>query len=148
MHGHHWPDAHHALLSKLKGDGLSASLIADRLNAEFKTDYTRNAVIGRSHRQGLAHTVRYKAPAIRKERQPKYARVRLPSGELMPLAPEHVESPQPYEFLGITFAQINDSHCRYPRGNPVVYCGQRKMGGSSYCAACHALCYDGRRRAA
>ena len=52
------------------------------------------------------------------------------------------EGPRPEHFLGVTFENLTDDQCRYPRGdNPFLFCGQPKMQESSYCAKCHALCW-------
>lgn len=49
----------------------------------------------------------------------------------------------PYQFLGITFADLQDGHCRYPQGEGrnILYCGQPQMTESPYCSVCHKICY-------
>lgn len=65
-----WNDDRIAVLKKLWAEGLSAQVIADRLNCGF----TRNAVIGKAHRLGLAE--RAKNPMVRKKRSPNGAQKR------------------------------------------------------------------------
>ena len=48
------------------------------------------------------------------------------------------------DFRGIPFLSLKHDHCRYPQGGddgaPILFCGQPKAEGSSYCAACRARC--------
>ena len=153
-----WTDARVELLKVYHAQNISYSQIARKINDETGASLTKGACIGRAHRMGLAKAAprepgfrpggECKPRKSRKSHAPKeqYVRVKLATGELAPLMPERVESPMPLEFRGIPFANLGKTHCRYPRGEPIVYCGQRKMEGSSYCPACHALCYT--RRAA
>lgn len=50
-----WTRADGALdmLSEMWAEGLSCSVIAARINAKYKTTFTRNAIIGKAHRLGL-----------------------------------------------------------------------------------------------
>jgi hypothetical protein len=48
-----WTPEQDDLLRKLHADGLSMSQIAAEMGLRLKTNYSRNAVIGRATRQGL-----------------------------------------------------------------------------------------------
>jgi len=54
------------------------------------------------------------------------------------------ELPQPAEFLGVTFADLADEHCRFPRGEgaSIVFCGQPRLAGKPYCGFCCSLAYN------
>jgi hypothetical protein len=74
--------------------------------------------------------------------RPKLSKVPLPGSAL---ADELDAETPPPSFLGIPFMELEDHHCRYPRGdNPILFCGQPKMADSSYCPECHARCWTPR----
>jgi GcrA cell cycle regulator len=58
MQSTNWTPAHCAALRENFAKGLSYRQIARVLNATFKTAYTRNAVLGRAKRMGLAESDR------------------------------------------------------------------------------------------
>jgi hypothetical protein len=53
-----WAPAHSKALCEYYAKGMSFAAIAETINAKFKTSYTRNAVLGRATRMGLAGTSR------------------------------------------------------------------------------------------
>lgn len=53
MRGSFWDDEHVALLTQLWSEGLSAAKVAEAINRQFGTDYSRNAVVGKLDRLGL-----------------------------------------------------------------------------------------------
>ncbi len=48
-----WPQDHTERMTALWNEGLSGAQVAHALNLEFRTSYSRSAVIGRIHRMGL-----------------------------------------------------------------------------------------------
>ncbi len=127
-----WTDERVEQLKSLWTEGLSASQIARVLG-----DVTRNAVIGKVHRLGLAGRA---APA-------RTDRPRLPSApraavrHAMPLPPVVVEE-DPITLDDGSFATvltINDRMCRWPIGDPSEnefhFCGHSPKPGSPYCEA-------------
>ena len=121
----------------LKGpDELSLTEIAEQLNREFKTEFTRNSVIGRCHRLELA-----RRPAVfnvhhskkRAEKMiPINRRVRVDA----PIVPEMpaVEDTS----AGITILQLRSTTCRWPLGAvedrpPYLYCGKPTAIDCPYC---------------
>jgi GcrA cell cycle regulator len=79
-------------------------------------DVTRGAIAGKAHRLGL--------PPRREPKTPK----RPP--------------PRP-DFIGIGFFETTAKTCMYPEGDGagMLFCGQPRQDGSSYCAAHHQLCW-------
>jgi GcrA cell cycle regulator len=127
-----WTAEQDDALTKLHSLGLSGAQAAWAINQEFRTTYSRSAIIGRSHRLGLTQ------PAIVKRIQKKAA--------------AKVDKPQPPKPIKIFVAEafvaraadvvprhlplldLKPDDCRYPYGNgPFSFCGHGKTPGSSYC---------------
>ena len=126
-----WTDERVDQLKSLWTEGLSASQIARALGG-----VTRNAVIGKVHRLGLAG----RASPTRIERP------RLPSAPRLngrPHTPEPVvveEDPIVMEDGSFaTVLTINNAMCRWPIGDPSEnafhFCGHKPKNGSPYCEA-------------
>jgi GcrA cell cycle regulator len=121
-------------LHALSGEAeLSMAAIADRLNFEFETDLTRNAIIGRSRRLGLPAR-----PSSRRSemRQPK---VRM------------IEVPRVDRYEGLTIYQLEAGVCRWPLGEmmdrpPFVYCGKDAEIGVPYCPDHYAVSHHAARK--
>ncbi|MCB1473576.1 MAG: GcrA cell cycle regulator [Rhodobiaceae bacterium] len=144
-----WTDERVELLKKLWADGLSASQIAGELGG-----VTRNAVIGKVHRLGLAGRAKSTRSATPRPRaKPRAAKPtpRLPqfSGnaalrmdtEELP-APVAVVRPLLEEIVipvenRATILEINEHRCKWPVGDPTspdfYFCGQHSGAGSPYC---------------
>jgi len=149
-----WNDERVELLKKLWSEGLSASQIAGRLG-----NITRNAVIGKVHRLGLAgrattsrmksHRPRPRAAAPNTQLAAKRnarPRFNVPAGS--PFRPQFLadgEAPYqpPIEEIVIpvgerkTVLDLLENHCRWPIGDPQLadfhFCGHTKVPGSPYC---------------
>jgi GcrA cell cycle regulator len=127
-----WTDERVEQLKNLWTEGLSASQIARALGG-----VTRNAVIGKVHRLGLAGRA---TPA-------RVDRPRLPSAPRVTMRAHHVPEPPVVEEEPITLDDgshatvltINDRMCRWPIGDPSEnefhFCGRKPKGGSPYCEA-------------
>jgi GcrA cell cycle regulator len=148
-----WTDDRVEILKKLWSEGLSASQIAMRLGT-----VTRNAVIGKVHRLGLAGratTTRVKpvraparvVPGNTKRPQARTRAVPVPVStapeavfepvyEPLPAEREEVYIP-PHERKGVL--ELLESHCRWPIGDPQMhdfhFCGHPKVPGLPYCEA-------------
>lgn len=138
-------------LRALWAEGFSAKQIAQRMG-----NVTRNAVIGKLHRMGLANgdrqTRRY--PTSTKSRgrgehkggkgnfNTELRRLRMPRQPESPLPPE---PPRPAKLFQLV--NMEDDQCRFFYGDPREpdsgYCGCAKMPGSSYCAGHHRKVYTG-----
>ncbi|HTK78816.1 MAG TPA: GcrA family cell cycle regulator [Rhizomicrobium sp.] len=127
-----WTDERVDQLKSLWTEGLSASQIARVLGEGI----TRNAVIGKVHRLGLAG----RAVVSRSEHRP-----RLPSAPRMPRVhlPElPVVEEEPVTLEDGSFVNvmtISDRMCRWPIGDPSAdefhFCGRKPKAGSPYCEA-------------
>lgn len=133
-----WTESRTTLAKKLWGEGYSATQIAKELG-----DVTRNAVIGKIHRLGLARQngVQQANPYIeRRAVERRRAMLRAPF-KARP-APK-IDEPLP-PILGASLYQLNDMTCRYPIGDPqepgFSFCGRTCYGGP-YCAGHARLCY-------
>jgi GcrA cell cycle regulator len=147
-----WTDERVESLKKLWQEGLSASQIAGRIGG-----VTRNAVIGKVHRLGLAGratTSRMKShrprrtPAAQKIRPQRPNQQRFGAPNASPLrdlyrAEGEVGYIAPVEELVIPLAErkyiqtLTESCCRWPIGDPQLadfhFCGKKKVAGLPYC---------------
>jgi GcrA cell cycle regulator len=145
-----WNDERVDALKKLWADGLSASQIAGRLGG-----VTRNAVIGKVHRLGLAGratTSRMKShrlPRVRTAQSVKRSLMRSRSVGIAnsPLKSLYLADSEPYvppaEELVIPLNErkyiqtLTESCCRWPIGDPQQpefhFCGRKKIPGLPYC---------------
>ena len=159
-----WTDERVEQLSKLWLEGRSASQIA----AELGMNVTRNAVIGKVHRLGLAGRAKIAAPAsptasrtkarmaVRIEQDesetvdPIDTAVPTPS---IPLVPDVTPVAQPISDVVIPFSErvtimdLRESSCRWPMGDPTNsefrFCGARTGAGSGpYCVAHSRLAFQ------
>jgi GcrA cell cycle regulator len=124
-----WTDERVEQLKGLWNEGLSASQIARALGG-----ITRNAVIGKVHRLGLAGRA---APA-RAERPRAQRRSSIHAA---PPLPEVIEE-DPIKLDDGNFATvltITDRMCHWPIGDPSEtefhFCGRKPRNGSPYCEA-------------
>jgi GcrA cell cycle regulator len=165
-----WTDERVELLTKLWADGLSASQIAAKLG-----EVTRNAVIGKVHRLGLAG--RATTSRIRSARprtnvalfpsRSSQVQYRTFGNMALKVAPDPLErksaSVIPLRALPelepapegvITLIDLKESMCHWPIGDPMEegfhFCGRRKSFGIPYCEHHAAIAYNpaARRRRA
>lgn len=145
-----WNDERVEQLKKLWAEGLSASQIAGRLGG-----VSRNAVIGKVHRLGLAGratTSRMKshrprpramaAAAAKRIAKTRFATVGNPA-----LRALYTPDAEPFfaqgEELDIPLAErksiqtLTECSCRWPIGDPQLpdfhFCGKQKVSGLPYC---------------
>lgn len=145
-----WTDERIEMLKGGCADKMPMADIADRINRNTGSGFSRNAIIGKADRMGL-HKNRPKPapkPKPRAERKFVFVAPPLQSNMRPDLVRAIVRRPPPGPFLGIALLDLKPEHCRYPRGGdepgePILFCGQPKKKGSSYCAACHARCNTG-----
>jgi GcrA cell cycle regulator len=141
-----WTDERVALLRKLWAEGLSASQIAKQLGG-----VTRNAVIGKVHRLGLAGRATPSRPAKRPVRTarprvigPSAPRMRMPSNVPTVVIP-HLEPLKLDDGKAANVLTLNESMCKFPIGDPTdadfAFCG-RGVSGGPYCADHARLAYQ------
>ena len=132
MNAMNWSDDRVEQLKSLWTEGLSASQIARALGG-----VTRNAVIGKVHRLGLAG----RASPSRAERPRVSMSPKVPSlRSHTPPAPVVEEDPLTLADGNFaTVLTISDRMCRWPIGDPSAsefhFCGHSPKSGSPYCEA-------------
>lgn len=140
-----WTDERVELLGKLWGEGLSASQIAAVLGGGV----TRNAVIGKVHRLGLAGRPRAGQAEMARNPKPRPVPAPPPTADrdrplVRPSAAVPPTLPQPrIEEVAIpvsdrvSIMELRDSMCRWPIGDPSSpdfgFCGGRAQTGLPYC---------------
>ena len=143
-----WTDDRVEILKKLWAEGLSASQIARELG-----DVTRNAVIGKVHRLGLAGRASPTKPKrrLRNREHIDYAESSYPGSSrsrlndnIKPLVmpePAVTSDGEPINILS-----LNEKVCKWPIGEPgdddFRFCGNRKESGSPYCAEHTRVAYQ------
>ncbi len=165
-----WTDERVELLKKFWADGLSASQIAAKLG-----EVTRNAVIGKVHRLGLAgrattSRIRSARPrtnvALFPSRSPQ-VQYRAFGNTALKVSPEPQERKsaaviplralpdlEPAPAGNVTLIDLKESMCHWPIGDPMEegfhFCGRRKSSGIPYCEHHAAIAYNpaARRRRA
>ena len=126
-----WTDERVEQLKSLWTEGLSASQIARALGG-----VTRNAVIGKVHRLGLAG----RATPTRSDRPRLPSAPKVMTRTYMPPPPVVEEEPVTFDDGNhVTVLTINDRMCRWPIGDPSEndfhFCGRKPKSGSPYCEA-------------
>lgn len=141
-----WNEERVTLLRKLWAEGLSASQIAKQLGG-----VTRNAVIGKVHRLGLAGRATPSRPAKRPVRQarprvigPSAPRMRPPS-HLPTVVIPHLEPLRLDDGRAASVLTLSDNMCKYPIGDPTdadfAFCGRGSANGP-YCHDHARLAYQ------
>jgi GcrA cell cycle regulator len=155
-----WTDERVQMLSKLWLEGRSASQIA----TELGMGVTRNAVIGKVHRLGLAGRPKAAVPTAAPARkavkpaarahEPVFAEPVFESAPPLPVTLKPIVSaPALADFEApvceqVTIMELRESSCRWPMGDPTSadfrYCGARTPVGSCgpYCSAHARLAFQ------
>jgi GcrA cell cycle regulator len=144
-----WTSERIERLKTLWADGRSASAIATELGR-----VTRNAVIGKVHRLGLAGRPKRsdRRQTLGRSTTARRPRRRLPlaSNHPRPVTPDKAASALaglgPAPQIPITIATLTADTCRWPEGDPKTpgfhFCGRRKSSPSgSYCEPHAAIAY-------
>ena len=129
-----WTDEKVAVLRQYWGSGKSASEIAEIIGG-----MSRNAVIGKAHRLGLAGR-----PSPIKERRAKPKPAVLTSSGPAPASTQAAPRPPVDNVVelqpggGATILSLTERMCRWPHGDPKKpgfrFCGKPSADGTSYCA--------------
>lgn len=149
-----WASEHCDALRQYLARGMSYSEIAEAINAQFGTGYSRNAAIGRARRMGLSgpdqsdglkrsprhwpwrpsgasvsrlheSRERYVPDFIRPI--PVFEHVAMPKLRCVEIMPRHLR-----------LVDLESGDCRYPyggdeEGEAITFCGHPRRQGSSYC---------------
>lgn len=144
-----WDDERIRQLTELWGEGQSANQIARQIAGA-----TRNAVIGKAHRLGLArrenpirqpgvgthadHNVKRDVArqTIREQKPAPAAKILPEPTPLWIVAPEKVISPEPTTLITLEETQARKG-CLWPHGNrPFLFCGKDRASiDAPYCPA-------------
>lgn len=136
-----WTDERVALLKKLYAAGLSSGQIATELGGGI----TRNGVVGKIHRMGIADGTRIKpTPGPRKTYSPaKVLGVRpaMMGKKACPIMALPDPEPEPISVVPMGqrcgLLDLNSSKCRWPIGTPSTvdfyFCGGAPIDGAVYC---------------
>jgi GcrA cell cycle regulator len=140
-----WASEHSNALREFLATGMSYSEIADAINAKFKTCYSRNAVLGRAKRMGLAGPARLNSspkqcqPRLPKPREryaaeprwliPEFERTETATLRCVEIVPRH-----------LSLIDLEAGDCRYPyggdeEGEAITFCGHPQRPDASYCVA-------------
>lgn len=156
-----WTDDRVEVLKKLWAEGLSASQIAKQLGG-----VTRNAVIGKVHRLGLAGRAAPSRPVARIALPPRIKPVAAPRPTVVAgtdhaaaaaraaapaAAPQQPVAPRPAaprerntNVIGVL--ELTSHTCRWPIGDPddpdFGFCGMKTEAGLPYCAEHAAIAYQ------
>jgi GcrA cell cycle regulator len=142
-----WTEERVELLKEGWADGLSASQISRALNCGL----SRNAVISKVHRLGLAGRVTSFRTARKDRGTYKAPKPRL---EIVPdVSPIVEEAPVTLaDGTHITILTITDRMCRWPIGDPSAsdfhFCGRAPKSGLPYCEAHARKAYQPKMTAA
>jgi GcrA cell cycle regulator len=147
-----WDDDATAMLKDLCAKGLSYGNIAQLMGFPF----TRNSVLGKANRMGLAQTARgtrlnrqsQQSVVSSKSKKSQQTRENISfgsiglkttgTGSVPPIDPTVFEPDLviPVEERK-TLVQLENNHCRWPIGDPLEaefhFCGKDKITGLSYC---------------
>lgn len=119
-----WTEVRTGTLRKLWAEGLSASQIAARLG-----QVTRNAVLGKVHRLGLAGRATTSRNGMGRKSRPRRA--------LTYLTPRPAPVMAAPEALLVALLDLRAAHCRWPIGDPrsddFAFCGRQKGDRDPYC---------------
>jgi GcrA cell cycle regulator len=158
-----WTDEIVEQLKQHWTDGKSASQIASLLG----NGLTRNAIIGKVHRLGLAGRAKTPSSGVSRPRRPapppahRVAGPRLSASAprimrgatALAIAPQALTEVDEQEFesvvlpmsLRVTIVELKESMCRWPLGDPATsefrYCGSPTASGP-YCAYHGGLAYQ------
>jgi hypothetical protein len=139
-----WQDIWVEHLRALLDDGKSASEIAESLSYRYREKFSRNAVIGKTHRLGI-HCKGATGRAPKPKAEPKPKPERAPRSR-KPQAPTIIEFPFELDHPGITLMELERGLCAWPIGEqPWRYCGLPCLDGS-YCPGHAAMAYEQRPR--
>lgn len=120
-----WTEERVEQLKQLWSEGLSASQIANKMGG-----VTRNAVIGKVHRLGLAGRATPAAP--KPKALPRYEEQAAAKSDTFGLDQLYPGIDRP------TVSSIGGSQCKWPVGDPTAedfhFCGQPTSSNKPYCA--------------
>ena len=140
-----WAPEHSDALREGVARGMSFSKIAEAINLKFNTAYSRNAVIGRAKRMGLAAVDRPPCRMGPRPDRPHEPRADQPRSLAFSRPPPACAKPEPVrlqcveiEPRHLSLIELERDDCRYPyggdlEGEAITFCGHPRRSGASYC---------------
>ena len=103
--------------------GMSGGQMGDALGC------SRNAIIGKAHRSGIALKNRRNDRTAEERLSNKRVRIRK-----LRVASPSIPFPEKIVPLNLSFPELNEFHCRWPYGEgPYTFCGHWPLVNSAYC---------------
>ncbi len=140
-----WTDIQISDLVRLWGEGHSARVVG------LKLERSRNAVIGKVHRLGLAKrqsTAGERKKPGRKKGNPgafRKSRAKPPELRVVRVKPVRAREVPPPEARMISLLELTPRDCKWPIGHPgepgFAFCGARSFASFPYCEHHTALAY-------
>jgi GcrA cell cycle regulator len=145
-----WTDERIDALRKMWLEGMSASQVARQLGG-----VSRNAVIGKVHRMGLAGRDAPSRPRSLGGRPPSRHRTKMApairSSAKRIVRPLEIAAPAFDVEPSATILTLSENSCRWPIGDPETrdfgFCGRACLGHNSYCAGHNQVAFRGKARA-
>jgi GcrA cell cycle regulator len=141
-------------LALLVDEGLSGSIIADRLSEKHDYVFSRSAILGKAYRLGLKLERDQGDPASTSQRRKRALSARGENAHVTrriiaikdALAKPVIPDPKAAPSTGISLFDLTDATCRWPTSSdsPFTFCGCQTQDGSPYCSAHHARAFAGR----
>jgi len=142
-----WAPEHSGALRELFALHLSFARIAAAINRKFNTAYSRNAVLSRARRMGLAWNDRSGSSPCVQPRLDRPDKIHLGASRLprvpWPVPPFRGTKPVELRCVEIdprhlSLIELERGDCRYPyggdeEGEAITFCGHPRRPGSSYC---------------
>lgn len=135
-----WPDHHVERLKANFAAGMSYAENAADINAKFRTNYSRNACIGKGKRVGLTAADKPKPKATELKPTERNGHVPIPrkrgrAERQAGIAEPHVERAADVVPRHISLNQLTELTCRWPFGDaaPFTFCGCLAAAGLPYC---------------
>lgn len=139
-YGTPWTPETVAKMLKLRREGYSARQIAKQLSPWI----TKNAVLGRLHRMRIRfrNSKAGESLTIADGLRQRSIDARKPPRRYLRKAPTAFVESSPVPATAVTFADLEDHHCKYPygEGSSLKFCGA-PVTKRSYCEHHHKKCY-------
>ena len=142
------PEHDAALTARIITRGISYREAATEINDRFGTDFTRNAAIGRGKRIGLCTPKRKPAPKPLRAKSKTVQRrdIARRKAASAPKAPAVPFMPRPDPRPGqVSLLELAADGCKWPSGDPALFCNEPQHPGFRYCADHCCLAYRERR---
>lgn len=144
-----WTEPRVTALKSLWARGWTGTQIAKEINRLTGSSFTRNAILGATHRLSMPSVRPLLGPKKHRQHRNSRKRERRMSAKAPQMAPERliraesIEAPPP---RNLSILGLATGDCRWPvtDGPPYLFCGNPALYGCSYCAAHMSIAHDRR----